>query len=145
MHPTRENASVRKMVYRANSPAKKYPAIPRHAGSPDSSFSAPGMISSTSSRRYSSAPPVKGSPFLKAAGLSHGVISQFQSRLLMDTRVNEWAASILYGLNYLLSLIREGVEIDNRGSRVRAWKKRYSFAGYYEGSHTYRFIRFLYW
>ena len=51
MHPTRENTSVWQMAYKANSPAREYPAIPRHAGGPGSSFSASGMISSTSSRR----------------------------------------------------------------------------------------------
>ena len=88
MLPTREKRSVRQMAYSANSPPREYPAIPRHRGTPEISLSAVGMISSVRSRRQSSAPPVQGSACLKAGGLSHGAMSRFQSRLLMDTKVN---------------------------------------------------------
>ena len=67
---------------------QRIPGDPPPPGGLGSSLSVAGMISSVRSRRYSSAPPVQGSAFLKAGGLSQGTISWFHSRSLMATSVN---------------------------------------------------------
>ncbi len=61
--------SGRSRTVQRPTPARRYPVIPRQQGTPAISFSTVGIISWVRSRRWSSAPLIQASAFLKAGGL----------------------------------------------------------------------------